>query len=55
MDITLGAPALPGVTAAGKNEACAPAGRPVAERVTRLLYVPPKGAMTRLYWATPPG
>jgi hypothetical protein len=55
MDITLGAPALPGVTAGGRNETVAPAGKPVAESVTRLLKLPPSGATTRLICATAPG
>jgi hypothetical protein len=55
MDITLGAPALPGVTAGGRNETVAPAGSPVAESATRLLKLPPSGAIVRLYWATAPG
>jgi len=37
MDMTLVAPALPGVTEAGWNVTDAPVGRPVAERVTRLV------------------
>jgi hypothetical protein len=55
MDITLGAPALPGVTAGGRNETVAPAGSPAAESATRLLKLPPSGAIVRLYWATAPG
>ena len=55
IDSSLGAPALPGVTAGGRNDAVAPAGSPVADSVTRLLKLPPSGATTRLNWATPPG
>ena len=37
------APLVPGITEAGENEPVAPAGRPVMESATELLYGPPDG------------
>jgi hypothetical protein len=55
MVITVGAPALPGVTVGGLNVAVAPGGNPEAERVTMLLNAPPSGGTVRLTVTNPPG
>ena len=53
--ITVGAPAVPGVTVGGLKVAVAPAGSPEAESVTTLLNAPPKGGTVRLILTEPPG
>jgi hypothetical protein len=52
--ITVGAPALPGVTVGGLKVAVAPAGRPEADRVTTLLNAPPSGGTVMSTVAAPP-
>jgi hypothetical protein len=54
MDMTLTAPALPGVTEAGRKETRAPAGSPVADSVTALLKAPPDEETAMLNCATAP-
>jgi hypothetical protein len=47
--MVLVAPALPGVTLAGWNEAVAPGGRPVAESVTTPVKEPLDGCTAIAY------
>jgi hypothetical protein len=55
MVITVGAPALPGVTLGGLNVAVAPGGSPEAESVTTLLNAPPSGGTVIFTVTAPPG
>src|SRR5579863_8012591 len=54
MVITVGAPALPGVTVGGLKVAMAPGGSPLADRVTTLLKAPPTGGTVTLIATEPP-
>jgi hypothetical protein len=54
MVMVLVAPLLPRVTDAGWNDAVAPGGRPVADRVTALVKEPLEGCTAMVYWAAPP-
>ena len=53
--ITVGAPAVPGVTVGGLKVAAAPGGSPVAESVTTLSKAPPSGGTVMLTITDPPG
>jgi hypothetical protein len=55
MVMTVGAPALPGVTVGGLKVATAPGGRPEADIVTTLSKAPPRGGTEILKVAIPPG
>jgi len=54
MVITVGAPAVPGVTVSGLKRAVAPGGNPVADIVTGLLKAPPTGGTVTLTCTEPP-